>query len=60
VFEEMTADGCMSPKAVVFPADRWYEIDTPADLHAAELMFPRRRHPAGDPGRRILSAGVVV
>jgi L-glutamine-phosphate cytidylyltransferase len=60
VFEEMTADGFMSPKAVVFPTDRWYEIDTPADLHAAELMFPRLRRLAGDPGRRILGAGVAV
>ena len=29
----------MTPAAVVFPSDRWYEIDTPADLSAAELVF---------------------
>jgi len=59
VFEEMTADGCMAPKAVIFPADRWYEIDTPADLRAAELVFPRHLHPAGGSGRTALSAGAA-
>ncbi len=46
VFEEMTAAGSMAPAAVIFPAERWYEIDTPADLKAAELVFPRRLYPA--------------
>jgi len=40
VFSEMTSDGCMAAKAVMFPTERWYEIDTVADLHAAELVFP--------------------
>ena len=31
----------MAPEAVVFPSERWYEIDTLADLKAAELVFPR-------------------
>ena len=46
VFEEMVADGSMAPAAVIFPAERWYEIDTPIDLKAAELAFPRRLHAA--------------
>jgi NDP-sugar pyrophosphorylase family protein len=51
VFAEMTAEGSMAPTAVIFPADRWYEIDTPADLDAAELVFPRHLHAAGGSGR---------
>ena len=50
VFEEMTADGSMALTAVIFPAERWYEIDTPADLDAAELVFPRQLHVAGRVG----------
>jgi choline kinase len=46
VFEEMAAAGSMTPAAVIFPAERWYEIDTPIDLKAAELAFPRRLHVA--------------
>jgi NDP-sugar pyrophosphorylase family protein len=46
VFEEMAAAGSMTPAAVIFPAERWYEIDSPADLLAAELAFPRRLHAA--------------
>ena len=52
VFEEMTADGSMALAAVIFPAERWYEIDTPADLAAAELVFPRHPHAAGGSKRR--------
>ena len=50
VFEEMTADGSMALAAVIFPAERWYEVDTPADLDAAELVFPRQLHVAGRVG----------
>ena len=32
VFEEMAAEGSMRSAAVIFPAERWYEIDTLADL----------------------------
>jgi len=39
VFAEMTSDGCMAAEAVIFPTERWYEIDTVADLRAAELVF---------------------
>ncbi len=41
VFEEMIADGSMDLAAVIFPTERWYEIDTPADRAAAELVFAR-------------------
>ena len=60
VFEEMAADGSMAPAAVIFPAERWYEVDTPADLGAAELVFPRRLHAAGRSGRRALRPGAAV
>jgi choline kinase len=56
VFEEMAAAGCMAPAAVIFPADRWYEIDTPADLEAAQLVFPPQLQAAGGSGQRGLSA----
>jgi choline kinase len=59
VFEEMTADGSMALAAVIFPAERWYEIDTPADLDAAELVFPRHLHALGGSGRRGLGDGVA-
>ena len=59
VFEEMTADGSMALAAVIFPAERWYEIDTPADLDAAELVFPRHLHAVGGSGRRGLGDGVA-
>ena len=57
VFEEMAAEGSMHPAAVIFPAERWYEIDTLADLAAAELVFPRHLHIAGGLGHQALSAG---
>ena len=41
VFAEMIADGSMNLTPVLFDADSWYEIDTLADLAAAELVFPR-------------------
>jgi hypothetical protein len=59
VFEEMAAECSMAPAAVVFPSERWYEIDTLADLDAAERVFPRHLHVASGSGRRALSAGVA-
>ena len=50
----------MAPAAVLFPAERWYEIDTLADLEAAELVFPRRLHVAGELGRQAFSDGAAV
>ena len=55
VFEEMTADGSMALAAVIFPTEQWYEVDTPADRDAAELVFPRHldaRKRAGAAGPR--------
>ena len=52
VFEEMAAAGSMALAAVRFPTERWYEIDTPADLEAAELVFPRHLHAVGGSVRR--------
>ena len=48
----------MAPAAVIFPAERWYEIDTPANLGAAELVFPSRRlHVVGGSEPRALCDG---
>ncbi len=50
VFAEMVADGSLSFDPVFFDDGRWYEIDTLADLHEAERLFPEhldwtaRRH----------------
>jgi len=41
VFAEMIAEGSLRLEPVLFEADCWYEIDTLADLAAAELVFPR-------------------
>ncbi len=49
VFAEMAADGTLCFDAVFFDADRWYEIDTKADLRAAENLFTRPRAIAGRP-----------
>jgi NDP-sugar pyrophosphorylase family protein len=52
VFEEMIAAGSMAPAAVIFPTEQWYEVDTPADRDAAELVFPEQLDAAKRPGRR--------
>jgi L-glutamine-phosphate cytidylyltransferase len=41
VFAEMIADGSLALVPVLFEANSWYEVDTLADLAAAELLFPR-------------------
>ncbi|MFV2056285.1 MAG: phosphocholine cytidylyltransferase family protein [Thiohalomonadales bacterium] len=52
VFAEMVANGTLSFEAVLFDPERWYEIDTRADLKEAEAMLTRRpssssiKHPA--------------
>ncbi len=43
VFAEMVADGTLLLDAVFFDAHRWYEIDTRADLRAADNQFARPR-----------------
>ena len=47
VFADMVADGSLAFDAVFFDADRWYEIDTLADLDAAEKLFRSRRSTVG-------------
>jgi CTP:phosphocholine cytidylyltransferase-like protein len=56
VLAEMVADGTLCFDAVFFDADHWYEIDTMADLHAAEILFARSRPIAHGPLRGIESA----
>lgn len=43
VFAEMVADGELSLEAVFFDNQRWYEVDTLADLSEAERMFLKSR-----------------
>ena len=52
VFADMVADDSLRFDAVFFNEDRWYEIDTLADLDKAEQMFRRSR-----PVPRSLSVG---
>ncbi len=40
VFADMVSDGTLTFDAVFFDKNQWYEIDTVADLHQAELLFP--------------------
>jgi choline kinase len=40
VFAEMVADGTLAFDPVFFDENRWYEVDTVADLSRAELIFP--------------------
>ncbi|MCK5922605.1 MAG: phosphocholine cytidylyltransferase family protein, partial [Methylococcales bacterium] len=48
VFAELVANGTLHFDAVLFDAGRWYEIDTQADLRAAERLFaPQPRAIAG-------------
>lgn len=43
VFADMVADGSLAFDAAFFDADRWYEIDTLADLEEADKLFGRPR-----------------
>jgi choline kinase len=47
VFADMVADGSLAFDAVFFEADRWYEIDTLADLDAAEKLCGSPRFTTG-------------
>jgi len=60
VFEEMAAAGSMAPAAVIFPTEGWYEIDTLADLDAAEVVFPRRLQAVGGSEHRAVGAGATA
>lgn len=46
VFSDMVNEGCLSFTPVFFDASRWYEIDTIADLRAAEKVCDLYHHPA--------------
>ncbi len=46
VLADMVDEGCLSLAPVFFDADRWYEIDTIADLRAAERMSGLPHHPS--------------
>jgi len=45
VFAEMVNEGCLSFTPVFFDVNRWYEIDTIADLRAAEHVCGLHHHP---------------
>jgi choline kinase len=45
VFADMVTEECLSFTPVFFDADRWYEIDTIADLRAAAQVCSRNHHP---------------
>ena len=46
IFSDMVNEGCLSFTPVFFDANRWYEIDTIADLRAAEQVCGLYVHPA--------------
>ena len=52
VFAEMIEEGTMALEAVLFPEDRWYEVDTPADREAAELVVAGLPRTVERPARR--------
>ena len=60
VFAEMVADGTLSFDSVFFDADRWYEIDTRADLREAEKLFGRTRPLASRPSMVIQPAATLA
>jgi len=45
VFAEMVSEGCLSFTPVLFDANRWYEIDTLADLCAAAPICSHHHQP---------------
>jgi choline kinase len=58
VLAEMVTDGTLCFDAVFFDADRWYEIDTMADLHAAEILFAQ--HPSVAPPPLLITAPTAI
>jgi choline kinase len=46
VFEDMVKENCLSLTPILFDANSWYEIDTIADLRAAEQMCGLHHPPA--------------
>lgn len=45
VFADMVSEGCLSFTPVLFDNNRWYEIDTIADLRAAEQVWGLHHRP---------------
>jgi NDP-sugar pyrophosphorylase family protein len=45
IFADMVKEGCLSFTPVIFNSSLWYEIDTLADLRAAESVCNRYTHP---------------
>ena len=56
VFTEMVADGTLHFEADFFNPDRWYEVDTLADLNEAEKIFSGTSHPGIKPSGHPLHA----
>jgi|GEM_PF-114718 len=46
IFADMVTEGCLSCTPVFFDANRWYEIDTIADLRAAAQVCHLYHHPS--------------
>jgi choline kinase len=46
VFADMVNEDCLSFSPVFFDSNNWYEIDTIADLRAAELVCDLHHHPS--------------
>ena len=59
VFADMVSDGSLALAPVFFDPGRWYEIDTLADLNAAQMVFPRYSVAFRDAKRRVVPAGVA-
>lgn len=60
IFAEMASEGWLPLTAVILPTDRWYEIDSVADLHAAELVFAGQHQAAGTDGPAVPSVGTAT
>lgn len=56
IFTEMVADGTLHFEADFFNPDRWYEVDTLADLSEAEKMFSGRSRSGIKPSGHTLHA----
>lgn len=59
VFSELVAEGSLHFTSVLFSTDQWYEIDTLADLHEAEQLFPKHALPPMTPARKVRSQSKV-
>ncbi len=55
VFADMVNEGCLSFTPVFFDANRWYEIDTIADLRAAEQVHGLHHYPPAIVATQMLS-----